>query len=141
MRTLAPIIAALALSACAAVPASGPASDMVTVSGEATYRERIALPPGAIMTVRVEDVSRADAPATLLADGAYSFSDRQVPWPFELDVPRDLLDAAVRTSVRVRIEDQDGDLLFVTDTANPVTAEPGQETVEVGTLVLVSARR
>jgi len=33
------------------------------VTGTATYLQRIALPPNAVITVRIEDVSKADAPA------------------------------------------------------------------------------
>jgi uncharacterized lipoprotein YbaY len=38
-----------------------------TIKGTATYRERIALPPGALFEAAIEDVSRADAPASTLA--------------------------------------------------------------------------
>jgi putative lipoprotein len=37
------------------------------VTGTATYRERMALPPGALFEAVIEDVSRADAPASTLA--------------------------------------------------------------------------
>ena len=37
-----------------------------TVTGTVLFRERIALPPGAVVTVRVNDVSRVDAPASVL---------------------------------------------------------------------------
>ena len=33
------------------------------IEGTATYRERMALPPGAVFEATLEDVSRADAPA------------------------------------------------------------------------------
>ena len=35
------------------------------LTGTATYRERIALPPGAVFEATLEDVTRADAPADL----------------------------------------------------------------------------
>ena len=38
------------------------------VTGSVTYRERIALPPTAVVTVRLVDVSRADAPSVLIAE-------------------------------------------------------------------------
>jgi len=65
MKIIAPIAAtmALALAACATTP-SGSADELLTVTGEATYRQRIALPQDAVITVRIEDVSRADAAAT-----------------------------------------------------------------------------
>ena len=140
MKLLAPIAAALALSlsACVTAPLGG---DTVTVSGEATYRERIALPPESVMVVRIEDVSRADAAATVLAEERYTSAGRQVLLPFSVEVPRAALENAVRTSARVRIEGADGQLMWTTDTANPVTAVAGEDRVDLGTLVLVRAAR
>lgn len=136
MKLIAPLAAtlALALSACATTPA---AQDMVTVTGEATYRERIALPPDAVMTVRIEDVSRADAPAPVLAEESYPAEGRQVPLPFAVEVPRAALVGAITTSARVRIEDGDGRLMWITDTRTPVTPVAGEARVDLGTLVMV----
>lgn len=130
--------AVFALAACASVP---PATDSVTVSGQATYRERIALPAGSVMHVRIEDVSRADAPALVLAEEDYPSNGRQVPLAFSVEVPRDALRSAVRTSARVRIEGPDGALLWITDTSNPVALVPGEDTVDLGILTMVSAQR
>ncbi|TIV73114.1 MAG: hypothetical protein E5V93_18665, partial [Mesorhizobium sp.] len=38
-----------------------------TIAGEVTYRERIALPPDAVLVVELADVSLADAPAIVIA--------------------------------------------------------------------------
>ncbi|MER2536371.1 MAG: YbaY family lipoprotein, partial [Rhizobiaceae bacterium] len=53
------------------------------VSGEASYRERIALPPNAVLTVQLADVSLADAPAGIVAVQTISPAG-QVPISFEL---------------------------------------------------------
>ncbi|MBA4765742.1 YbaY family lipoprotein [Alterinioella nitratireducens] len=139
MKLIAPFAAtlALALSACATTPA---AQEMVTVTGEATYRERIALPPDAVMTVRIEDVSRADAPAPVLAEESYPAEGRQVPLPFAVEVPRAALEGAITTSARVRIEDGDGRLMWITDTRTPVTPVAGEARIDLGTLVMVRTR-
>lgn len=139
MKHFAPLLAAVAISACATVPTTGPASDLVTVSGEATYRERIALAPGSQMVVRIEETSRADAAATTLAEQTYLLERRQVPIAFSVPVPRTALTGAVRTTARVQILGPQGDLAFTTDTAHPVVVRPGQESVELGTLVMVRA--
>lgn len=52
-----------------------------------------------------------------------------------------LLYLAVRTSARVRIEGPDGALLWITDTSNPVTLAPGEDTINLGTLTRVNAQR
>jgi putative lipoprotein len=51
-----------------------------TVSGTVTYRERIELPPeGVVVTVKVEDVSRADAPAVTIGKQIIENPSHQVP--------------------------------------------------------------
>ena len=45
---------------------SNAAPSEASLTGTATYRERIALPPGAVFEATLEDVSRADAPAEVL---------------------------------------------------------------------------
>jgi putative lipoprotein len=43
-------------------------ADGATITGSIVYRERMLLPRGAVATVRLEDVSLADAPARLIAE-------------------------------------------------------------------------
>jgi putative lipoprotein len=70
------LVAPLALTAAAA-RAQG------LITGTAAYRERIALPPGAVLEVELRDTSRADAPATVLATARVEAAG-QVPIPFAL---------------------------------------------------------
>jgi putative lipoprotein len=56
-----------------------------TVTGTVTYRQRIALPPNAVVKVRLQDVSRADAPAILLDEQTIPTNGKQVPFPFTLN--------------------------------------------------------
>jgi putative lipoprotein len=65
-----------------AVPAASSAAEQV-VRGEVVYRERIALPPGALVTVQLADVSLADAPAAIITEQKIAPSG-QSPIPFEL---------------------------------------------------------
>lgn len=55
-----------------------------SVTGTITYRERIALPDAAAIVVRLVDVSRADAPAVVLAEQRSTAGGKQVPFPFTL---------------------------------------------------------
>lgn len=59
------------------------ADEKATISGEVTYRERIALPPQAILTVQLSDISLADAPAAVVAEQVIRRVG-QVPISFEL---------------------------------------------------------
>lgn len=93
----------------------------LTISGEAFYRERIAAPPGAVFEVFLEDVSKADAPATLI--GSQRITDAgQPPYRFSIEyLPSDLI-AGHRLNLRaqLRVNDQ---LWFATDQAYPVLVD------------------
>ena len=66
----APLIlpAAVVLAACATAPEMTTGTTVVNVT--ATSRERIMLAPGHVLTVKVEDISLADAPAQVLAEAS-----------------------------------------------------------------------
>lgn len=55
-----------------------------TVTGTAAYRQRIAMPPDAVLEVQLADVSRADAPAEVLSRQVIVLAGRQVPVAFSL---------------------------------------------------------
>jgi putative lipoprotein len=50
------------------LPGAAAAQASAKVTGEVLYRERIALPPSAIVNVQLEDVSLADAPSVVIAE-------------------------------------------------------------------------
>ena len=70
------------------VPATGTGTATSKVTGSVTYRERIALPPSAVVTVKLVDVSLADAPSVLIAEQVIRTEGRQVPFEFALDYDR-----------------------------------------------------
>jgi putative lipoprotein len=112
------------------------ADDDGIVSGRVFYRERIAMPPGAVLTVSLLDVSRADAAADLIARIDVP-EPGNVPIDFEIPYDRSLIDAAHTYSVRATIE-VDGRLAWTTDTAHPAITGGAPRDVEI---MLVSARR
>ncbi|PSL11828.1 putative lipoprotein [Marinobacterium halophilum] len=91
-----------------------------TVSGQALYRERITLPPASSLEVKVQDVSRADAPAEVLAT-LIRGDLAAPPYAFSFKIPADQLQPGHRYSVRATISHQD-QLLFTTDQHYPVLA-------------------
>lgn len=115
------IAVASCLAACsAASPAPGGGSAAASrVTGTVTYRERVALSPTAVVQVRFVDVSRADAPAVVLAEQVIRAEGRQVPIPFELEYDPTRIEANHAYAVQARIEDG-GTLLFVSDQRHPV---------------------
>ena len=99
-----------------------PPADYVTVSGNASYLQRIAMPPGAVLTVQVQDVSRADVAATVLAESREAFGRRQVPLAYSVLVPRSAINPRMRYSVRATIS-VDGQTQFATARDYPVLTQ------------------
>lgn len=116
--------AVLALLLASALPVHA-----AEVTGQAFYRERMALPPGAVFEAALEDVSRADAPAVEVSRDAGP--DRAGP-PFDFVLPYDPagIDPRATYAVRARIT-LDGRLLFTSDTLHPAITNGAATRVEV----------
>lgn len=108
---------------------------MMHISGRAAYRERIALLPGSIFDVQLLDVSRMDAPATIISRQTRVLNQEQVPLQFLLDVREHKLKTNMRYAVRATISTSDGALAWSTDTSYPVN--PSLPAQDLGTLKLV----
>lgn len=78
-RTAMALIAGVLLTSTAGMALA----DGTTITGNVVYRERMLLPEGAIATVRLEDVSLADAPAKVMAET--SVPAQTSPTAFSLD--------------------------------------------------------
>ena len=119
MRFL-PLIAPLALVVAACSSMSGDEAASTQVDVTAAYRERIMLPPGHVLTVKVEDVSLMDAPARVLAETSKPLEGRGPPYAVTLAVPNSQIDARHTYAVRAEIRDPAGALRFTTDTRHSV---------------------
>lgn len=95
-------------------------SSQATVTGTVTYLQRIALQPDAVVTVRIEDVSKADTMAEVIGEQVIQTDGAQVPIPFEVAYDTDEIEDNHSYSLRVRIEDGTGKLLWINDTSVPV---------------------
>lgn len=73
------------------------------VTGVVTYRQRIALPPNAVVEVKLLDVSRADAPADTIAEQTISTNGQQVPIPFNLPYEASQIQSRNHYAVAARI--------------------------------------
>ena len=129
--------AGLILAACAVAP-TGPemSTGMTIVNVAALYRERIMLPPGHVLTVRIEDVSRVDAPAEVLAEASETLTGAP-PYRVTLGFPTAQIDPRHTYAARAEIRDADGVLVFVTDTRHAVLTHGAPASAEI---VLKSAR-
>lgn len=135
-RALALSLTALPLAACATL---GPSEQPVSVTGQITYRERIALPPTAQIEIQLSDVSLMDAPSRTIAQQSFTADGRQVPFAFSLTVDQRPLDPRHSYAVSARITDASGRLMFITDTRNSVAFD-GRSRIDMGTLTLVKTR-
>ncbi|KFI27053.1 glycoprotein-polysaccharide metabolism protein [Haematobacter missouriensis] len=101
-----------------------------TLRGTVTYRERMALPPGAEVEVKLLDVSRADAPATILAETTLR-PGHAAPFPFALEYDAAAIAQGHSYALQARITAGER-LLFITTTRHPAFENPaGQAEIVV----------
>lgn len=108
------------------------------LSGKVLFKGNAPIPEGAVVTVKLNDVSLADAAAVTLA----SFSTREAkafPIPYELCFDVNSIQHKIphMSSLGVRVE-KDGKLLYISDTATPVFNEKGEllESVDVSVIAV-----
>ncbi len=85
------------------------------VSGTIWIKQKVALPPDAVLTVTLSDASLADAPSKVVAQRAVRTEGKQAPFSFVLPYnPSDVQpNARILLSAAVTIN---GKLVFITDT-------------------------
>ena len=94
------------------------------VSGSVFIRQRIALPPDAVLTVTLSDASVSDAPSKVLSQRVVRTAGKQAPFQFVLPFnPADIQpNARILLSAAISI---DGKLAFVTEGVKPVINQGG----------------
>lgn len=109
------------------------------VSGNVTYRQRIALPRNAVLIVRLVEVTRQGTVSEIVAQERIDIGERQVPIPFDMAYdPRRIEE---RGEYVVQAEIREGDrLLFTTETNYPVITRGNPRVVDV-TVVPVGGGR
>ncbi len=108
---------------------SNSGSNKATVTGTVTYRQRVAMPPGAVVEVSLLDVSRADAPAVVL-DKQEIKPTTQVPIPFTLNYDPAQIDERHAYAVQARIL-VEGKLWFINTTRRAVITRGNPTQLEV----------
>jgi putative lipoprotein len=122
-------LVAACIAAAVAVFSGG--GGMASVTGNVVYRERMALPEEAVVTVQLRDVSLADAPAKVLDEQTIE-NPGQVPIPFEVQYDQSEIDERHTYTIYARIEDGQGNLMFTTTQSYPViTHDNPTEDVQV----------
>ena len=100
------------------------------IRGTVGFLPRQMLDPEATVTVRLQDVSRMDIPAVVLAERRIRVGDRPPPFYFEFGVEPARIDPRARYTVAARIE-LGGKLLYINDTAYPVLTHGAGDTVKM----------
>jgi len=116
---------AVSLAAC-----DGAEKEPPRVVGTVTYRERIALTPGSVIRVTLEDTSRADAQSTLVAATRIR-SAEQPPIAFSLEYDPSAIDADHSYVVRAEIRDAEGALRWTSSSAQGVLTHGHPAEVEI----------
>ncbi|MDX8531407.1 YbaY family lipoprotein [Mesorhizobium sp. VK25A] len=95
-----------------------------TIAGEVIYRERIVLPPDAVLMVELADVSLADAPATVIAKRRITLTG-QVPIRFDIGFDPKAIRKGRTYALQARITVDDR-LLFANDVHHHVDPLDGK---------------
>lgn len=109
------IVVVLCTVALLALPAPARGQSQAAVTGEVFFLELLALPPTATVNVQLQDVSRADVAATVIAEQTIP-GDQGPPYAFTL--PYDPAQIQDNLSYAVRATIRDGDQLLFTSTEN-----------------------
>jgi putative lipoprotein len=112
-------------------------AELSTIEGSVSYRERIALRPGAVLEVELLDISRADAPSERLASLRIK-AQGQVPIPFTLTYDPAMIEQNHSYAVTAKLILQ-GKVVFRSDTVHPVLTRGAGNTVEI-TMVRTAAK-
>jgi putative lipoprotein len=124
MRLLLPLAvtaALLGVAACGGDEAASPTvTGVVTAPAEAPPVDQ--LPANAVLTVTLEDISRADAPSTVLTTQEIGLADETFPVAFELTYDLGTIAETNTYRVSARVT-SGGDLLMISDTVVPVISQ------------------
>lgn len=129
LKVLSGAALAVALVGCSSADQASKSQDP-QVTGSVAYRERMALPADANVTVTLVDISRADAPATVISTVTFPAKGKQVPFNFSLPYKPEQLTGAQMVSLFATIS-VDGKLLYTSTEVNEVltNGNPAQRDV------------
>lgn len=117
------LLAALVVTGCASdAKIWGGVPNTRQIEGTVTYHERMMVPPDSTVTVVLEDVSLADAPAEVVAQTSFR-SKNGPPWSYILNYDPRLIMEGRRYNLRAKVTSDDR-LMFISTEANPVV--PGE---------------
>ena len=133
-----PLLFALLVVSLATDPVLAQGTAPAAVVGTVTYRHRVALPPDAVVEVRLQDTSRADAAARTVGQATIATSGAQVPIPFRIEFDPAAIDPSHSYSVRATIT-AGGMLLFSSARMYPVLTRGAGSDVAIEVYMIMPA--
>ncbi len=124
---LTPIL--LTAAACASLTPESMPVGPEHVTGTITYRERIALPPNAVVQVKLLEISRPDTPAATVAQQIIA-NPGEVPIAFDLTYGPAAIDSRNIYGIQVRIT-VEGELQWTNDTSHAVITHGNPSWAEI----------
>ncbi len=119
------LMAALGLAACGEgePEMSGDSPAVALIEGSVMYRERIMLPPGVEVEVQLQDISRADAGATVLSSVQLT-PQGGPPYAFAIEYDPATIDPRMRYALRATISRGEQLLYTSNDYIDPFKGNP-----------------
>ena len=130
LRLTRPFTMAVLAAALAATVACVPQGSAGSISGEVRFARGVKLPEGAVITVRLLDITLADAPSVELGIDVIENADR-LPARFRIEYDRDLIVSGNEYSLSADVRLGD-DLLYVNDTVHLVLTGGAPANSDVG---------
>jgi putative lipoprotein len=134
-KLAAAVLIALLLSGCGGIRYLDPVGNDPVVRGSASYRERIALPPDAMLVVTLADTTPVIMSSPIVAEVVLRVGGAQPPLAFELPFERTRINRDHYYGVRAAIRSGE-QVLFETAGAQPVITRDNPKRVD---LLLVRA--
>ncbi len=127
------LVMMLTVPACgkaASTPSSVPTATYASVTGTVTYLEKISLPAGATIEVKLLAVSKAGSHAVTIGEKVITTTGQQVPFPFNIKYDPALIDSSYTYVVQASIT-IDGKLWFMNDTQYQVITRGNSSAAEM----------
>jgi heat shock protein HslJ/uncharacterized lipoprotein YbaY len=133
-RAMGALVLPMSLATGCATMMPQPASDMLTINGSASYLQRVALPPQAVLRVQLLAPAFEGQRPQLLAESTQTLAGRQVPVPFTLTAQTQALAAFGAPPWKVNLQASvlvDGTVRFANTQPLTLTAAGAQPTMNL----------
>jgi putative lipoprotein len=120
----------LALAAC------GKSNNKAAITGVIAHTHRMTLPVGYVVTIRIEDTTKADTPGKKIAEEVHKSQGEILPIPFAVVYDPSKINPDHTYSLHVEIGDDTGTLLYINETSIPVITH-GNPTQNIKVIVVL----